>query len=88
MPKQSFHVTALSVNSELEMACPSKKSFLLRIDHAVHDALQRWADDDMRSLNAHIEYLLRESLKKAGRKPAKKPVGDRNHALDDQPSES
>lgn len=53
------------------MASPSKKSFLLRMDPAVHDALQRWADDDMRSMNAHVEFLLREALKKAGRKPAK-----------------
>lgn len=48
-----------------------RKTFLLRMDPTVHDAVQRWADDDMRSLNAHIEYLLREALRKAGRKPAK-----------------
>lgn len=54
------------------MASPSKKAFLLRMDPTVHDAVQRWADDEMRSLNAHIEYLLREALRKAGRKPAKK----------------
>jgi hypothetical protein len=46
---------------------PDRKPFLLRIDREVLDALQRWADDDLRSLNGQIEYLLRESLKKAKR---------------------
>ena len=44
-----------------------RKSFLLRIDPALLDALQRWAADEMRSLNGQIEYLLRNSLKNAGR---------------------
>ena len=46
-----------------------RKSFLLRIDPAVLDAVQRWANDDLRSLNAHIEFLLREALKRSGRTP-------------------
>ena len=44
-----------------------KKPFLLRIERAQLDALQRWAADDLRSLNAQIEFLLREALRKAGR---------------------
>jgi hypothetical protein len=48
-----------------------RKPILLRIDPAVHDALARWAADDLRSLNAHIEMLLRQSLKSAGRMPNK-----------------
>ena len=44
-----------------------RKKFLLRIDPQVHDALQRWSDDELRSLNAHIEYLLRRALDQAGR---------------------
>ena len=44
-----------------------RKAFLLRVDPAVLDAVQRWADDDLRSLNGQIEYLLRESLKRAKR---------------------
>ncbi len=44
-----------------------KKSFLLRIDPTTYSALEKWADDEFRSVNAHVEYLLRESLKKAGR---------------------
>jgi hypothetical protein len=44
-----------------------RKSFLLRVDRAVLDAVQRWANDDLRSVNAQIELLLREALKRAGR---------------------
>jgi hypothetical protein len=44
-----------------------KKAFLLRLDPAVHDAMQRWAADDLRSLNAHIEFVLRRALRDAGR---------------------
>ncbi len=45
----------------------ARKSFALRIDQKTFDAMQRWAKDDLRSLNAQIEYVLRESLRKAGR---------------------
>ena len=44
-----------------------RKAFLLRIDPAVLDAVQRWANDDLRSLNAQIEFLLRRALEDAGR---------------------
>jgi len=44
-----------------------RKSFLLRVDRAVLDAVQRWANDDLRSLNSQVEYLLREALKRGGR---------------------
>lgn len=50
-----------------------KKAFLLRTDPALLDALQRWADDDLRSLNAQIDFLLRAALAKAGRAPKAKP---------------
>ncbi|MFO0592683.1 MAG: hypothetical protein U0441_34385 [Polyangiaceae bacterium] len=62
-----------------------RKPFLLRLDPAVLQALQRWADDDLRSLNGHIEFLLRRALAEAGRaspkppateKPAPHPEGD------------
>jgi hypothetical protein len=46
-----------------------RKPFLLRLDPVVHDALQRWAGDDLRSLNAQIEFLLRRVLDEAGRLP-------------------
>jgi hypothetical protein len=48
-----------------------RKPFLLRIDRDVLDAVQRWADDDLRSLNGQIEFLLRRVLKEAGREIAK-----------------
>ena len=44
-----------------------RKAFLLRIDPGVLGAVQRWANDDLRSLNAQVEFLLRRSLQQAGR---------------------
>jgi hypothetical protein len=58
-----------------------RKPFLLRIDATVLEGVQRWANDDLRSLNAQIEYLLRESLRRAGR-------AQRAPAQGDTPSES
>lgn len=55
-----------------------KKSYPLRISAPVMQAMQRWADDELRSLNAQIEFVLREALRKSGRlkvKPAE-PVPD------------
>lgn len=46
-----------------------RKSVLLRLDPAVHDALARWAADELRSTNAQIDYLLRAALADAGRLP-------------------
>ena len=48
-----------------------RKAFLLRIDPTVLDAVQRWANDDLRSLNGQIEFLLRRALADAGRNPAR-----------------
>lgn len=45
----------------------AKKSFPLRINEQVIAAMQRWADDDLRSLNAQIEFVLRDALVKSGR---------------------
>jgi hypothetical protein len=47
----------------------ARKAFALRIDSKTLDAVQRWANDDLRSLNAQIEFVLREALRKAGRLP-------------------
>jgi hypothetical protein len=47
-----------------------RKGILLRLDPAVHDALTRWASDDLRSTNAQIEFLLRRALAATGRMPA------------------
>jgi hypothetical protein len=46
-----------------------RRQVLLRLDPAVHDALMRWAGDDLRSLNAQVEILLRRALTDAGRMP-------------------
>ena len=44
-----------------------RKPFLLRLDPAIYAAMQHWADDELRSLNAQIEYVLRRGLREAGR---------------------
>jgi hypothetical protein len=56
-----------------------RKPFLLRVDPALLEALQRWASDDLRSLNGQIEFLLRRALTEAGRlKGAERPPDDRS----------
>ncbi len=57
-----------------------RKPFLLRLDPATHEALQRWADDDLRSLNAQIEFLLRRALRDAGRLGSAADTTDRTAA--------
>ncbi len=56
-----------------------RKPFLLRLDPATHEALQRWADAELRSVNAQIEFLLRRALREAGRLSG----GDEPHAIPD-----
>ena len=46
-----------------------RKPFLLRMDATIFGALHKWADDELRSLNGQLEYLLREALRKSGRLP-------------------
>ena len=58
----------------------AKKAFALRIDEAMLSALQRWADDEFRSINGQIEFLLHDALKKAGRL---KPAADDKASSDD-----
>ncbi len=50
-----------------------KKAYPLRISSEVLDAMQRWAQDDLRSVNAQIEYVLREALRKSGRMSSTPP---------------
>lgn len=47
----------------------ARKAFALRMDEKTLEAMQRWANDDLRSLNAQIEFVLREALRKQGRLP-------------------
>jgi len=49
------------------VAVAERKPFLIRVDREVLDAVQRWANDDLRSLNAQIEFLLRRALRTEGR---------------------
>jgi hypothetical protein len=44
-----------------------RKAFLLRVDPKLHAALEKWAADELRSVNAQVEFLLRRALKEAGR---------------------
>ena len=48
---------------------PDRKPFLLRLDPETFAALQRWAADDLRSVNAQVEFLLRRALQETGRLP-------------------
>jgi hypothetical protein len=58
---------------------PESKKFLLRLDPRLFDALRRWANEDLRSINAQIEYLLTDQVRRAGRLPKQttpRPPGD------------
>lgn len=56
-----------------------RKTFLVRLDPSLHAALQRWAADDLRSLNGQIEFVLRRALEAAGRTiPVVSPISDEN----------
>lgn len=59
-----------------------RKPFLLRVDPALLEALQKWAADDLRSLNGQIEFLLRRSLQREGRLPARPADGAGGRAAD------
>jgi hypothetical protein len=62
---------------------PQRKSLLLRIDPALHDAVQRWAGDELRSVNGQIEFLLRRALTESGRLRAAPTDGDDDHDTSD-----
>jgi hypothetical protein len=66
------------------------KRFLLRLDPRLFEAIRRWADDDLRSINAQIEYLLTDQARRAGRLPHRRrrpPVTGPNAAEDDAPED-
>ncbi len=66
----------------------AKKSYPLRINEQVVAAMQRWADDDLRSLNAQIEYVLRDALVKSGRVKLVQKVTTEVEAVGEDDSES
>jgi len=51
-----------------------KKKFLLRLDAELYDALEKWAADELRSVNAQMEYVLKEAVRKAGRLRGKEEI--------------
>ena len=61
----------------------ARKQYPLRIDPKIWEAVQRWADDEMRSANGQVEWILRDALKRAGRLPAPSgsPSSDESDAL-------
>lgn len=65
----------------------TRKQILLQIDPAVHDTLARWADDELRSVNAQVEMLLRGALREAGRMPSLAgPIPRRGRPQSDAPT--
>ncbi len=64
-----------------------RKGFPLRLDPVVHEALQRWANAELRSLNAQIEFLLRRALREAGRLPVEGAGPEENDDLAAQKEE-
>ena len=52
----------------------NKKNFVLRIDEATYEALEKWAADEFRSVNGHVEWLISRALKEAGREPKARKV--------------
>ena len=54
---------------------PERKRFLLRLDPEVFDALERWAGDELRSINGQIDYLLEDALRRAGRHTKRRAQG-------------
>lgn len=62
----------------------TKKSFPLRIDPKLYQALEQWAADEFRSVNGHIEYLLREALVRSGRLPGRREAARDDSRGDDR----
>jgi hypothetical protein len=60
-----------------------KKAFLLRIDPELHEALQRWAADELRSVNAQVEFVLRRALADTGRLRGPAPSPEDQHPEDE-----
>jgi hypothetical protein len=65
-----------------------RKRLLLRLDPEVHDAIARWAADDLRSINAQIEYALRMALRSVGRNPKQRGTGTAPDSGADPPDDN
>jgi len=75
-PTQNHKLQATSYKLFFAM----KKRFLLRLDPKLYDALAKWAADDLRSVNAQIEYLLTQAAKQAGRLGGEEEEGEKGNA--------
>ena len=62
-----------------------RKRFLLRLDPATYDALERWAGDELRSVNGQIEFALVEALRRSGRLPTRRPPPKAHEPPEDAP---
>jgi hypothetical protein len=71
-----------------DVSVAARKSLLLRLDPSVHDALARWAADELRSTNAQIEFLLRRALTDAGRGSSPRPIPKRGRPRKDAQSQT
>jgi hypothetical protein len=67
---------------------PESKRFLLRLDPRLFNVLRRWADDDLRSINAQIEYLLTDQARRAGRLPRQTTPRPPREAPDQAPDDA
>ncbi|MFK7820328.1 MAG: Arc family DNA binding domain-containing protein [Planctomycetaceae bacterium] len=68
----------------MERIVLARESFLLRTDPKIVEALRRWAEDELRSANGQLDFILRRALKDAGRLPSnKKPNSDPNNSPED-----
>ena len=76
-PRETPGDDATSPPGSARPARPARKQVLLRLDPAIHDAVARWAADDLRSVNAQIDLLLRRALRDAGRLPRDAPPARR-----------
>ena len=63
----------------------ARTSFLFRTDPKTLDAIRRWADDEFRSVNGQLEYVLRKALRDAGRLPSDDESTDKNNSPTDEP---
>lgn len=61
----------------------ARESFLLRTEPRILNALRAWAEDDLRSVNGQLDFILRKALRDAGRFPKKEPPGRSNASADD-----
>ena len=71
----------------VDKSMSSKKQFPLRLDPKLYQALERWATDEFRSVNAHIEFLLRDAARRAGRlRDEERPRSADNAVVEPDPS--